>query len=73
MDDLVGIAAYARDHLDPAGTVLLVEPFAQDDKSMTMSTNRMSALFYTVSSAICTLNSLSQEVGLGRGAQAGRT
>ena len=31
----------------------------------------MSALFYTVSSAICTPNSLSQEVGLGLGAQAG--
>ena len=36
-----------------------------------MSTNPMSALFYTVSSAICTPNSLSQEVGLGLGAQAG--
>jgi hypothetical protein len=31
----------------------------------------MAALFYTVSSAICTPNSLSQEVGLGLGAQAG--
>src|SRR5579864_2244043 len=71
MGDPVGIAAYAREHLDPDGTVLLVEPFALDDKPANMSTNPMSALFYTVSSAICTPNSLSQEVGLGLGAQAG--
>ena len=71
MGDPVGTAAYAREHLDPDGTVLLVEPFAHDDKSTNMSTNPMSALFYTVSSAICTPNSLSQEVGLGLGAQAG--
>ena len=71
MGDPVGIAAYAREHLDPDGTVLLVEPFAHDDRSTNMSTNPMSALFYTVSSAICTPNSLSQEVGLGLGAQAG--
>jgi 2-polyprenyl-3-methyl-5-hydroxy-6-metoxy-1,4-benzoquinol methylase len=71
MGDPVGIAAYARDHLNPGGTVLLVEPFALDDKSANLSTNPMSALFYTVSSAICTPNSLSQEVGLGLGAQAG--
>jgi hypothetical protein len=31
----------------------------------------MAAMRYTVSSAICTPNSLSQEVGLGLGAQAG--
>ena len=71
MGDPVGIAAYAREHLNPGGTVLLVEPFALDDKRANMITNPMSALFYTVSSAICTPNSLSQEVGLGLGAQAG--
>ena len=31
----------------------------------------MAAMLYTVSSSICTPNSLSQEVGLGLGAQAG--
>ena len=31
----------------------------------------MAALLYTASSAICTPNSLSQDVGLGLGAQAG--
>ena len=71
MGDPVGIAAYARDHLNSDGTVLLVEPFALDDKPTNMAANPMSALFYTVSAAICTPNSLSQEVGLGLGAQAG--
>jgi hypothetical protein len=71
MGDPVGIAAYAREHLNAGGTVLLVEPFALDDKPANMTTNPMAALFYTVSSAICTPNSLSQEVGLGLGAQAG--
>ena len=71
MGDPVGVAGYAREHLKPEGTVLLVEPFALDDKPANMATNPMSALFYTVSSAICTPNSLSQEVGLALGAQAG--
>jgi SAM-dependent methyltransferase len=71
MGDPVGIAAYAREHLEPDGTVLLVEPFAIDEKPANMRGNPMAALFYTVSSAICTPNSLSQEVGLGLGAQAG--
>ena len=71
MGDPVGIAAYARDHLNPDGSVMLVEPFALDDMATNTASNPMSALFYTVSSAICTPNSLSQEVGLGLGAQAG--
>jgi 2-polyprenyl-3-methyl-5-hydroxy-6-metoxy-1,4-benzoquinol methylase len=71
MGDPVGIAAYAREHLDPDGTVLLVEPFALDGRSRNMRENPMAALLYTASTAICTPNSLSQEVGLGLGAQAG--
>jgi 2-polyprenyl-3-methyl-5-hydroxy-6-metoxy-1,4-benzoquinol methylase len=71
MGDPVGAASYAREHLNPDGTVLLVEPFALDDKPENMATNPMSALFYALSSVICTPNSLSQEVGLGLGAQAG--
>ncbi|HEX6394204.1 MAG TPA: class I SAM-dependent methyltransferase [Acidimicrobiales bacterium] len=71
MGDPIGIASYAREHLNADGTVLLVEPFALDDKPTNIADNPMSALFYTVSSAICTPNSLSQDVGLGLGAQAG--
>ena len=71
MGDPVGIARYAREHLNPGGTVLLVEPFALDDRVANLSENPMAALLYTASSSICTPNSLSQEVGLGLGAQAG--
>jgi 2-polyprenyl-3-methyl-5-hydroxy-6-metoxy-1,4-benzoquinol methylase len=71
MGDPVGIARYAREHLEPDGTVLLVEPFAMDGRSTNMANNPMAAMLYSVSSVICTPNSLSQEVGLGLGAQAG--
>ncbi len=71
MGDPVGIAAYAREHLAEGGTVLLVEPFALDDRQANLTENPMAALLYTASASICTPNSLSQEVGLGLGAQAG--
>jgi 2-polyprenyl-3-methyl-5-hydroxy-6-metoxy-1,4-benzoquinol methylase len=71
MGDPVGIARYAREHLAPGGTVLLVEPMALDDRAANIAENPLAALLYTASSAICTPNSLSQEVGLGLGAQAG--
>ena len=71
MGDPVGIARYARDHLAEDGTVLLVEPFAIDGRADNIAGNPMAALLYTASSSICTPNSLSQEVGLGLGAQAG--
>jgi hypothetical protein len=51
--------------------VLLVEPFALDDRTANITDNPMAALLYTASSSMCTPNSLSQEVGLGLGAQAG--
>jgi hypothetical protein len=71
MGDPVGIASHAREHLADDGTVLLVEPFALDERTANLSDNPMAAMLYTVSSVICTPNSLSQEVGLGLGAQAG--
>jgi 2-polyprenyl-3-methyl-5-hydroxy-6-metoxy-1,4-benzoquinol methylase len=71
MGDPVGIATYAREHLDADGAVLLVEPFALDDRTQNLHGNPMAPLLYTASTAICTPNSLSQEVGLGLGAQAG--
>ena len=71
MGDPVGIARYALDHLADDGTVLLVEPFAVDGRAANLAGNPMAALLYTASSGICTPNSLSQEVGLGLGAQAG--
>lgn len=71
MGDPVGIASYALDHLAEDGTVLLVEPYAIDGRGANIAGNPMAALLYTASSSICTPNSLSQEVGLGLGAQAG--
>ncbi|HEY8076379.1 MAG TPA: class I SAM-dependent methyltransferase [Labilithrix sp.] len=71
MGDPVGVARYARSRLAPGGTVLLVEPFAHDHKPSNIAENPMATLLYLASSAICTPNSLSQEVGLGLGAQAG--
>jgi SAM-dependent methyltransferase len=71
MGDPVGVASYAREHLDPDGTVMLVEPFAIDGRSTNIADNPMAAMLYTASTVVCTPNSLSQEVGLGLGAQAG--
>jgi hypothetical protein len=55
--------------LKPDGTVLLVEPFAGDH--LQENSTPVGRLFYAASTFICTPNSLSQEVGLGLGAQAG--
>ena len=71
MGDPVGIARYAREHLEPDGTVMLVEPFALDGRSRNLAGNPMAAMLYAASTAVCTPNSLSQEVKLGLGAQAG--
>ena len=71
MGDPAGAARYAREHLEPGGTVLLVEPFALDDHEDNLTANPMAPLFYPASSAVCAPNSLSQEVGTALGAQAG--
>ncbi len=71
MGDPVGAARHAREHLTPGGTVLLVEPFALDGRSRNIVENPMASIFYVASASICTPNSLSQEVGLGLGTQAG--
>ena len=60
-----------REHLAPGGTVLLVEPMALDGRAANIAENPLAPLLYTASSMICTPNSLSQEVALGLGAQAG--
>ena len=69
MGDPVGAARHAYQALKPDGTVLLVEPFAGDE--LQENSNPVGRLFYAASTFICTPNSLSQEVGLGLGAQAG--
>jgi SAM-dependent methyltransferase len=69
MGDPVGAANHARQALKHDGTILLVEPFAGDD--LAENSNPVGRLFYAASTFVCTPNSLSQEVGLALGAQAG--
>jgi hypothetical protein len=64
-----GAAAHIRQALKPDGTWLLVEPFAHDELADNL--NPVGRLYYSASTMICTPASLSQEVGLGLGAQAG--
>lgn len=69
MGDPVGAAAYTRKALKPEGTMMVVEPFAQD--GLEDNFNPVGRMFYAFSTMICTPASLSQEVGLALGAQAG--
>ncbi len=69
LGDPLGAAEHAREALAPDGTVLLVEPFANDRVEDNL--NPIGRLYYAASTALCTPNSLSQEVGLALGAQAG--
>jgi SAM-dependent methyltransferase len=69
MGDPKGAAAHIRKALKPDGTFMLVEPFAHDDVADNL--NPVGRLYYSASTMICTPASLSQEVGLGLGAQAG--
>jgi SAM-dependent methyltransferase len=67
--DPVGAARHVRETLAGDGTWLIVEPFAND--RLKDNLNPIGRLFYGASTMICTPASLSQEVGLGLGAQAG--
>ena len=69
MGDPVGAAKHAYRSLKADGSVLLVEPYASDQ--LDQNSTPVGRLFYAASTFICTPNSLSQEVGLGLGAQAG--
>jgi len=70
LGDPLGALLHARDALKPDGKVMLVEPYAGD--AVEENLNPVGRLFYAASAMACTPNSLSQEVGLGLGAQAGQ-
>jgi 2-polyprenyl-3-methyl-5-hydroxy-6-metoxy-1,4-benzoquinol methylase len=70
MGDPAGAARHIRETLAPGGTFMLVEPMAGD--TMAENMHPLGQIFYAASCTICTPNSLSQEVGLGLGAQAGQ-
>lgn len=69
MGDPVGAAAHVRETLNTNGAWMIVEPMAQDDLSGNL--NPVGRIYYAASTMLCLPSSLSQEVGLGLGAQAG--
>jgi SAM-dependent methyltransferase len=71
MGDPVGAAVHVRSALGPDGTWMVVEPFAHD--RLVDNLNPVGRIYYAASTMICTPASLSQEVGLALGAQAGES
>jgi 2-polyprenyl-3-methyl-5-hydroxy-6-metoxy-1,4-benzoquinol methylase len=69
MGDPVGAARNARRLLKPDGTWMIVEPNAGDRVEENL--NPVGRAYYGFSTLLCTPASLSQEVGLALGAQAG--
>ncbi len=69
MGDPVGASAHVHSTLKKDGTWMIVEPFAGD--KLEDNLNPIGRAFYGASALICTPASLSQEVGLALGAQAG--
>jgi SAM-dependent methyltransferase len=69
MGDPAGASAHVRAALAPNGTWMVVEPFANDDVSSNL--NPVGRIYYSASTLFCVPASLSQEVALGLGAQAG--
>jgi 2-polyprenyl-3-methyl-5-hydroxy-6-metoxy-1,4-benzoquinol methylase len=69
MGDPVGAARHVRSTLKPDGTWMIVEPNAGDRVEDNL--NPVGRAFYGFSTLLCTPASLSQDVGLALGAQAG--
>src|SRR5437588_507318 len=69
MGDPAGACAHVRNRLAPDGTLMLIEPFANDDLADNL--NPVGAAYYGFSTLLCTPSSLSQDVGAALGAQAG--
>jgi len=71
MGDPVGAAHHAREALAGDGTVMAVEPFGLD--RLEENINPVSRIYYSASTTLCCAHSLSEEVGLALGAQAGES
>jgi 2-polyprenyl-3-methyl-5-hydroxy-6-metoxy-1,4-benzoquinol methylase len=69
MGDPVGAARHVRQALGPGGTWMIVEPIAGDHVEENL--NPVGRAYYAFSNFLCTPSSLSQDVGLALGAQAG--
>jgi SAM-dependent methyltransferase len=70
MGDPVGAAVRAKSCLAQDGSILAVEPFAHDN--LEDNINPVGRLYYAGSTTLCCAHSLSEEVGLALGAQAGK-
>jgi SAM-dependent methyltransferase len=71
MGDPVSAAAHVLQALDAEGTWMIVEPFAGDRVEDNL--NPVGRAFYNFSTLLCVPSSLSQDVGLALGAQAGES
>lgn len=69
MGDPVGAASHVYETLNRNGVWMIVEPVAQDDLAGNL--NPVGRVYYAGSTMICVPTSLSQDVGLALGAQAG--
>ena len=69
MGDPAGAAAHIRALLKPDGSWMIVEPMAAD--RLEGNLNPVGRLYYAGSTMVCVPTSLSQEVGMALGAQAG--
>ena len=69
MGDPAGAARHVRETIAPDGTWMIVEPAAGD--RIEDNLNPVGRAYYAFSTLLCTPSSLSQEVGLALGAQAG--
>lgn len=69
MGDPIGAAAHVKESLAKDGTWMIVEPFANDEAKD--NHNPVGRIYYSASTLLCTPASLSQEVGMALGAQAG--
>ena len=70
LGDPVGAAKHVKQALASDGTWLIIEPIAGD--SVEQNLNPVGRAYYAFSSFLCVPNSLSQDVGLALGAQAGQ-
>ena len=69
MGDPVGAGKHVKETLAKDGSWMIVEPFAHDNLKDNL--NPVGRVYYTASTFICTPASMSQEVALALGAQAG--
>jgi hypothetical protein len=69
MGDPVGASKHVASTLAEGGTLMLVEPYAEDNLEDNL--HPLGQIYYSFSTTVCVPNSLSQEVGLALGAQAG--